>query len=48
MDKMSLYYGMDDPPHLKSTKSWKREDNIELSTTEMVNSKLDVKGEKNK
>jgi len=48
MDKMSLYYGMDDPPRLKCAKSRKKEDNIELSTTEIVNSKLDVKGEKNK
>ena len=48
LDKISLYYGMDDPPRLKSVKTRKREENIELSTIEIVNSKLDVKGEKNK
>jgi len=48
MDKMSVYYGMDDPPRLKCTKTLKKEDIIEVSTTEIVNSKLIVKGEKNK
>jgi len=48
MDKMSLYYGMDDPPHFKHSKTQKREDDKELRANEIVNSKLNIKGEKNK
>ena len=48
MDKMFLYYRMDELPSLKRLKPQKRKDNKEIRNNETINYKVNKEGENNK